>query len=117
MVLNLIEIDFLHPSAETGYNVIIFGVDMNLSAKIDGRKKDILILGKDATKRLKHTLSTEKMHSLNFTENNKKISFSLHCGGANSYLFDNSKEIKKLKAKDSEIVATTLSLGNLSKEW
>ena len=32
--------DFLsHPSGGTGRNVIIFGVDMNLSTKIDKRKK------------------------------------------------------------------------------
>ena len=32
---------------EIGENVIIFGVDMSLLTKIDNRKKDILILGKD----------------------------------------------------------------------
>ena len=31
---------------ETDKNVIIFGVDMSLTSKIDNRKKDILILGK-----------------------------------------------------------------------
>ena len=42
---------------------------------------------------------------------------SLHCNGANSYLFVNGKEIIKFKAKDSEIVATPLCLGNISKTW
>ena len=37
--------------------------------------------------------------------------------GANSYLFVNGKEIYKFKAKDSEIVATPLCLGNISKDW
>ena len=37
--------------------------------------------------------------------------------GANSYLFVNGKEIHKFKAKDSEIVATPLYLGNISKNW
>ena len=32
---------FSHPSAGTGKNVIIFGVDMSSSTKIDNRKKDI----------------------------------------------------------------------------
>ena len=32
-----------------GWNVIIFGVDMSSSTKIDNRKKDILILGKSPT--------------------------------------------------------------------
>ena len=35
-----------HPSGGIGRTVIIFGVDMSSSAKIDNRKKDILILGK-----------------------------------------------------------------------
>ena len=37
--------------------------------------------------------------------------------GANSYLFVNGTEIYKFKAKDSEIVATSLCLGNISKDW
>ena len=36
---------------------------------------------------------------------------------ANSYLFVNGTEIYKFKAKDSEIVATPLSLGNISEDW
>ena len=32
-------------------------------------------------------------------------------------LFVNGKEIHKFKAKDSEIVATSLSLRNISKDW
>ena len=41
----------------------------------------------------------------------------MHYNGANSYLFVNGKEIHKFKAKDSEIVATPLCLGNISKNW
>ena len=37
---------FLFPGTGWGRNVIIFGVDMSSSTKIDNRKKDILILGK-----------------------------------------------------------------------
>ena len=37
--------------------------------------------------------------------------------GANSYLFVNGTEIIKFKAKDSEIVTTPLSLGNISKDF
>ena len=48
---------------------------MNSSAKIDNRKKDILILGKGPTQGLEHTLSAEKMCSMNFTEHNKKVLF------------------------------------------
>ena len=53
---------------EIGKNVIIFGVDMSSSSKIDNRKKDILILGKGPTQGLEHTLSAEKLYSVNFTK-------------------------------------------------
>ena len=99
-----------------GRNVIIFGVDMSSSTKIDNRKKDILILGKGPTQGLEHTLSAEKMYSINFTEHNKKFCLSLHYNGANSYLFVNGTEIHKFKAKGSEIVATPLCLENISKD-
>ena len=57
------------------------------------------------------------MYSINFTEHNKKLYLSSHCNGANSYLFVNGKEIHKFKLKDSEIAATPLCLGNISKDW
>ena len=57
------------------------------------------------------------MYSINFTEKNKKFCLSLHYNGANSHLFVNGKEIMKFKAKDSEIVAIPLCLGNVSKDW
>ena len=41
----------------------------------------------------------------------------MHYNGTNSYLFVNGTEICKFKAKDSEIVATPLCLGNISKNW
>ena len=90
---------------------------MSSSTKIDNRKKDILILGKGPTQGLEHTLSKEKMYSINFTVTGKKFCLSLHYNGANSYLFVNGTEIYKFKAKDSEIVATPLCLGNISKDW
>ena len=46
----------------------------------------------------------------------KKFCLSLHYNGANSYLFVNCTEIIKFKAKDSEIVATPLCLGEITKE-
>ena len=58
---------------------------MSSSTKIDNKKKDILILDKGPTQGLEHTLSAEKMYSINFTENNKKFCLSLHYNGANSY--------------------------------
>ena len=53
---------------EIGKNVIIFGADMSSLSKVDNRKKDILILGKGPTEGLEHTLSAEKMYSINFTK-------------------------------------------------
>ena len=100
-----------------GQNVLIFGVDMSFSAHIDNKKKDILVLGLGPTKGLEHTLTAEKMYSINFTEKNKKFCLSLHYNGVNSYLFVNATKIYKFKAKDSEIVATALCLGNISKDW
>ena len=47
----------------------------------------------------------------------KKFCLSLHYNLANSYLFVNGTEICKFKAKDSEIVASPLCLGNISKDW
>ena len=100
-----------------GQNVLTFGVDMSFSAHIDNKKKNILVLGFGPTQGLKHTLTAEKMYSINFTEKNKKFCLSLHYNGANSYLFVNGTDIYKFTVKDSEIVARPLCLGNISKEW
>ena len=53
---------------EIGKTVIIFGVAISSSSKIDNRKKEILILGKGQTQGLEHTLSAEKLYSINFTK-------------------------------------------------
>ena len=108
---------FSFPGGGFGQSVLIFGVDMSFSAHIDNKKKDILVLGKGPTQGLEHTLTAEKMYSINFTVTKKKFCLSLHYNGANSYLFVNGTEIHKFKAKDSEIVATPLCLGNISKDW
>ena len=102
---------------ETGKNVIIFRVDMSSSLKIDNRKKDISILGKGPTQGLEHTLSAEKLYSVSFTKKNTKFCLSLHYNGTNSYLFVNGTDIINFKAKDSEILAYSLCLGNISKDW
>ena len=74
-------------------------------------------MGKVPSQGLEHTLAAEKMYLINFTDSNKKFYLSLHFNGANSYFFVNSKEIHQFKAKDSEIVATPLCLGNILKDW
>ena len=90
---------------------------MIFSAHIDNKKKDILALGIDPTQGLKLVLTAEKMYSINFTVTKKKFCLSLHYNGTNSYLFVNGTEIYKFKVKDSEIVASPLCLGNISKDW
>ena len=57
------------------------------------------------------------MYPFNFTVTKKKVCLSLRYNGANSYLFVNGTEIYKLKTKVSEIVASPLYLGNISKDW
>ena len=86
---------------------------MSSSTKINNRTKKILILGKGPTQGLEHTLSAEKMYSINFTEKNKKICLSLHYNKDNSYLFVNGIEIIKFKSKDPEILPHPLCLGNI----
>ena len=90
---------------------------MSSSSHIGNKKKDILILGKGPTQGLQHTLAAEKLYSMNFTKENTKFGLSLHYSGAYSYLFVNGIEFIKSKAKDSEITAYLLCLGNISKDW
>ena len=73
---------------------------MSSSTKIDNRKKDFLILGKGPTQELEHTLSAEKLYSINFTKKNTKFCLRLLYNGSNSYLFVNGTEIIKFKAKE-----------------
>ena len=109
---------YLLPDGSFGRNVVIFGEDMSSSAHVDNKGKQILILGKDPTQGLgEHSLTTEKIYSDNFADHRKKCCLSLHYNGTNSYLFANSTEIIKFKAKDSNIIATPLCLGNISKDW
>ena len=90
---------------------------MRCSAHIDNKKKDVLVLGKGPIQGLEHTLTAEKMYSINFTVTKKKFCLSLHYNGANSYFFVNGTEIYKFKANDSETIASPLCLGNISKDW
>ena len=108
---------FSYPGVGFGQNVLIFGVDMSFSTHIDNKKKDILVLRKGSTQGLEHTLTAGKIYSINFTVTKKKFCLSLHYNRANSYLFVNDTEIYKFRAKDSEIVASPLWLGNISKDW
>ena len=86
---------------------------MSFSAHVDN-KKNILNLGKGPSQGLEHTLTAEKMYSINFTVTKKKFCLSLHYSVSNSYLFVNGREIHRFNAKNS---ATPLCLGNISKDW
>ena len=109
---------FSFPGGGNGQNVIIFGADINSSIHVDNRGKDILIFGKGPTQGLgEHLLTAEKTYSIHFSKDNVKFCLSLHYNGANCYLFVNGSEIIKFKAKISQIAASPLCLGNISKDW
>ena len=91
---------------------------MSSWTNIANKKKNILILGKDIIQGLgEHSLSAEKMYSINFTKTNSQFCLSLHYNGANSYSFVNSTEIHKFTEKDSEINPYNWCLGNISKDF
>ena len=91
---------------------------MRSSVHVDNKGKDILILGKGSNARVRWALfNCKKMYLVNFTDHDEKYCLSLHYKGANSCFFVNGTEIIKFKAKDSEIDATLLYLGNISKDW
>ena len=101
-----------------GKNCMIFGADLSSSSHANNKKINILVLGKDFVQGINGTtIYAEKLYKINFTEKNKKICLNLHYNGANSYLFINGTEIHKFKAKDTEIVASPLCLGNISKDF
>ena len=65
---------FSFPGGGNCQNVIIFGVDMNSSVHVDNKGKNILILGKDPMQGLgEHSLTAEKMYSINFSNDNIKV--------------------------------------------
>ena len=84
---------------------------MSSSVHVDDKGKDILILEKGPTQRLgEHSLSAEKMYSINFSKLNTKFCLSLHYNGADTDLFVNGTEIHKFTAKDSGIVPKILKM-------
>ena len=87
---------------------------MSSSAHIDNTKKNILVLGKGLTHGLEHTLSAEKIYSINFTLTKKKVYFIME---QIVIFLSMVQKFTNLKQKDSEIVASLLCLGNISKHW
>ena len=73
---------FSFPGGEFSQNVLICGADMSSFTHIDNKKKGILVLGKGTSQGLEHTLTAEKMRSINFTMTKKKflLKFALQWG-------------------------------------
>ena len=92
---------------------------MSSSVHANNRTKNILVFCKDFIRGLAILYNNlwRKIVYINYTKTNTKFCLSLHCNGANSYLFLNGTEIHKFKAKDSEIMVTPLCLGNISKDF
>ena len=106
---------FSHPQGGMARNIIIFGVDLSNSVQATNKTQNILILGYGLTQKVNNTtIYAEKMHSPNFSAENKIFCLSLHYNGDDSYLFVNGKEVTKFKAKKSEIKANQLTLGSIS---
>ena len=64
---------FSFPGTGLCKNVIMFGVDMSSSSKIDNRKRDILFLAKGPTQGLEHALSAEKIIRLVLQKKTKNV--------------------------------------------
>ena len=91
---------------------------MGSSIHVDNKKKDLsnIISWKRTTARIRKYSNCRKNVTINFTAIKKKFCLSLPYNGANSYLFVIDTGIIKFKAKESEIVASPLSLVNISKD-
>ena len=110
--------EFSWTDGSMGRNVIIFGVDNSSSVHIDGRNKNILVLGEGPTEGLDNaTITAEAKYPINFTESGKRFVLSLHYNGIDSFLFVNAVKMYEFKAKDSEIKLYPLCLGNISKHF
>ena len=106
---------FTHPLGGMARNIIIFGADSSNSAHATNKTQNILILCHGLTQEVNNTtVYAEKMHSPNFSAENKAFCLSLNYNGDDSYLFVNCKKATKFKAKDSEIKANQLALGSIS---
>ena len=109
---------FAHPDGGDDKNVIIFGADLGNSRHATNKTQSVLILGDGLTQKIiDTTIYAEKMHSPNFTVDNKIFRLSLHYNGDHSYLFVNGKEVTKFKAKNFELIKYPMCLGGLSKDY
>ena len=73
---------------------------MSSSVHVDKKGRDILILGKGSTQGLGgHSLTAEKMYSVNFTDHRKKYCLSLHYNGKTVIYFLVVQKLLNLKQK------------------
>ena len=99
-------------------NVLIFGVDMNLSVHATNRVNNIYAMGTGLTQGINDTtIYAEKNFYRNFTDFGKKFMLSLHYNGDDSYLFVNGRQELKFKAKTDQLIKEKLCIGNLSDQW
>ena len=81
---------FSWTDGSVGENIIIFGVANSSSVHIDGRNKNILVLGEGSTQGLDNaTITAEAKYLINFAESGKRFVLSLHYNGSHSFLFLN----------------------------
>ena len=74
---------------------------MSSSTNIDNKGKNILILRKGPAQGLReHSLSGEKMYSINFTKVNTKFCLSFHYNGTNKRHKDSRKLVRFLRAEN-----------------
>ena len=91
---------------------------MSSSVDIGNKTKDILIIGKGPTKGLDNpSLIAKAQYSINFSRSNRKLCFSLHYNGSNSFLFVNATKIYQIKARDSQIKIYPSCFGNNSEDF
>ena len=90
--------EFSLPDGSMGKNIIIFGVDMSSSLRIDNKGKDILIFGIGLTQGLNDIkLAAETQHSINFLRSNRNFCLRFY-----NILYVHASKIFQFKAKDSE---------------
>ena len=107
-----------HPDVGYGKNVIISGADLGNSRHATNKSQSTLVLGHGLIQKIYDTtIYAEKMYSPNFTVDDKIFCLRLHYNGDNSYLFVNSKEVTKFKAKNSKLIKYSMCLGGLSKDY
>ena len=91
---------------------------MSNSRHSANKTRSVLVVGHGLIQNINDTtIYAEKMYSPNFTVDNKTFCLSVHYNGDNSYLFVNSKEVTKFKAKNSELIKYSTCLGGLSKDY